>query len=514
MKLESMLIRSPNLNLDILCSLVWHLHTGGTGGTEDLLSFMSTCQSIYFAGIPALLNRELCFSEEHKLESFCDFVLRDVASRARHLSSLTFLAPMDSLDEALAEKLCRVLQHASRLHQLVFHDCDSWPRRLPTLAHAITNVKTIEHIAMHTDGGLEPVAHKMRSQIKTATIYFSAYNHFDEGDCIRFLAGFQSSLREASLQWAFFCRQHGDIVYQHVHTLRLQLFWDEFGDVGSMIAAFPSVKTLHITVDDDACKSDYGRIIRRLPRIANKRAKSWESQERIRWQYIDKICGGDVALYLAALRVDVGTLRITADQVEGDILRGILEYTRPTDRFELNVSVDWWEDQSGMFGVAPGQFEDVLRAAAPEVTHLYLTISDAPSGDEAIVRTFLHEIGQLLLTATTTQSLVLTAMHDMAKLVYLSLAINYTTSVSYPDQELVERLTAQTPNLAYVSWTFDDGEASFWRACRGEQGHSSRGQQVSISSVKQMTRVEAQELGICAKQPDSYWYSLSIETAG
>ena len=140
------------LDFDVLSVVMSHMLR-----RPDILSVMRTCKTVYAAGIPALLKRNVVFTKQQKLESFCDFILVDAPTRGKHIQGLEFFPSVGEIkDDGLVEKIVRVLKHASDLKRLVFQAAENFVASNAKIAQAFASLKGVKELRIQ-DGGAEIV---------------------------------------------------------------------------------------------------------------------------------------------------------------------------------------------------------------------------------------------------------------------------------------------------------------------------------------------------------------------
>ena len=357
------------LNLDILAHLASQLEL-----RRDILALMRTCKPVYTAGIPALLKEDVRFWKEDKLASFCDFILTDTGSRAKHIKGLEFTRDLGEVEDDLAEKLSKILEHATGLERLTLASCDDLLSS-DDIATALAGLTSItELVVRDCDTVVVGMVKQMKSPVTKASIQLNGQMDEDESNPIPMLAPFQHSLRKLYL-WEPQLLSGDDEVKSIVFPELAQLdvvFWNNV-ELEPMLRAFPNVKRFSVGLqgyDDGGLEEDKDEI----------REKNESAQEETQWEDMEYIQGDPISLYITALKTEVARLDIRMGwEADAETISGILEHAHPA-RLDFRMETDWDNEPE-----VSEQWPSLFEAASENITHLFLEVRQIEDPEPAIV---------------------------------------------------------------------------------------------------------------------------------
>lgn len=358
------------LNLDILTVVVSHMIR-----RADMLAIMRTCKSVYAAGIPALLKRNVRFAKQDKLAFFCDFILADAPARGKHIRELEFCKSLGKIKKAaLCEKVAQVLEHATGLETLTLASCDDFVASDEKIEQAFTQLKSVKDLTIReADATITEMVKQMQSPVEKVNITFIGMNDSDHNP-VSVLSAFQETLRTL-YAWQPEFEEPTSEVYPNMHNLDV-VFWNNI-DTEPLVRAFPNLRHLALDLQgatDGGLEEDKEDI----------REKNEQGQAEVQWTQLEHVSADDLNLYLAAIKANVKTLDLRVNwESETDQITAILSDMRPA-RLNLHFSTDWENE-----GDVPERLPGVLEAMSEDLTHLYMKIRDIDDPETAFVRT-LH----------------------------------------------------------------------------------------------------------------------------
>ncbi|KAF7791966.1 hypothetical protein EIP86_002993 [Pleurotus ostreatoroseus] len=203
-----------------------------------------------------------------------------------------------------------MLMHAKYLEELKVLDTEilSSHPRIPSAVAALTSLKSIAFPALNE--AASKIIQESRSSLAKVEIGFWTDEAIGPGDPIPLLYRFAHCLRDLSVTYAEFSQQ--DIMYTQVETLVIDDC--RFALAQPLIACFPNLRDLSLwTGQEDEDLED--------EEIEEHRQTNVQTQETVRWGYIQHLRGDIRSLYLLGLicqveHLDVHSAFLTASRAD------------------------------------------------------------------------------------------------------------------------------------------------------------------------------------------------------
>lgn len=348
-------MRSPRLNYDVLQHIMeiqastWTFYL-----KHSLLPLMQTCRTLYQAGVPLLLRRQIRLSRIESLTSFCLFMLSDKL-RFRHLRTLK-LSILQFPDEyAMDSILSQLFKHAQQLDHLTI-DHSKFLDRYPFTRNMIAELAALKTLILTDSFGIQhhtlrDMLLQHRSNLRSLVIDFS-YNEVS-AEPIILLEGVAPQLEGLHVTRASFLRNEGP-VFPCLKTLscgeRCQVFF-----CSPLIRAFPNLVSLKLSAEAGRDED-----------IEIHRSHNRASQESLRWQHLAIFRGSLPALYRLAPRCLLTTLCLQPSFMGFDMRESMLPAVL-ADCQPINLYLDVWHHF---------QFSEVsnMLAGTTRLKHLCISI--------------------------------------------------------------------------------------------------------------------------------------------
>ncbi|KAF7796974.1 hypothetical protein EIP86_008162 [Pleurotus ostreatoroseus] len=321
------------LNFDKLVSV-----TPWIRSRRDVLSYISTCATLYRAGISILLGFHYRITSA-RLASFRECLISKQPSSFLGLKSLEFWLdgkPESSASESSA--LIHLFTRAKRLRHVSIHGSITHQNLNPYQYLAESSTLESLYLADCDDAVDHRIVllSRLRSPLTWLKIQFSGKSV----DVVELLSNFRHTLTKATIsQAALFHATPGCINYTNLTSLELE-------DVSQtrlsiLVPAFPSLRDLKIDI-----------AYRSRRELHQLRADNWQYQQdhlNPAW-HLSSLTGNAASLYTLALEERVPTVVVTSVSLttldHGDRLHAALSLLRPLvlsidDDSEPIYSIDW-----------------------------------------------------------------------------------------------------------------------------------------------------------------------------
>ncbi|KAI0698690.1 hypothetical protein C8Q76DRAFT_244351 [Earliella scabrosa] len=457
-----------SLGPDILLVLLEHLPQ------SDVSLMMKTSKALYAAGLRPLLRHGVTLKNEALLTSFCQFILRDVSTRAPLVRKLYVNYTIESnydeddIDEDEDEDdedadnesedppapsqglrlLISVLSSTSKLEDLSMDSCEEFLQREKGLFKAITALKSLRRLQL---ASIEERAAALVDEVKSSLVEIDLFCHSEEADesnnpvpIVKRHAGTLEKLSASYVQL-----DDLDTQFPKLRALALRVISDF--QTATLRQAFPNLKYLELS------RLHYGD-------ADELRTENQEGAGLEPWEHLEHLCGDLDALYGLALsptqvrRVDV--LDVSGSEQELGKLHTLLAETSPSRL---------WLCPATTRKMTPAQLSELLKdPAARTLTHLALDIYDA---DLIQDNSLLDGLSAMLAPLQIT-FFVLRSDIDRDRAV----AQDFKAAQHGP---VAHKLALSSLHLKYIWLDLVDGKTSYWSINR-------TGENVSLAQLEPM----------------------------
>ncbi|EMD31032.1 hypothetical protein CERSUDRAFT_100757 [Gelatoporia subvermispora B] len=293
--------------------------------TQCLSRTMQTCHMLYDAGIRLLLSHERRPFSEHRLISFCHFVLNGAPVRSNFLLELTIPS---IYERSVAALVVEVLSHARALRKLnieassfsVESDSD-----FADVIRSLSSLTTLQWPDMY-EACIE-IMKRMQAPLKVA---YASFDYCAEAqDPSEVFEPFAETLEDLCAHYTIVAPSA--VHFNALQYLRLTISGNAPIDTDVLMSIYPNITSFHLNFA--SFLNDFPGALWREMRAVNEH----RPRLRGRWLGLADVEGDILALWSLALDCTVVTLSVHLTYLDEFILLSIL--LRDTSPFQLHLSI-------------------------------------------------------------------------------------------------------------------------------------------------------------------------------
>ncbi|KIP09298.1 hypothetical protein PHLGIDRAFT_12084 [Phlebiopsis gigantea 11061_1 CR5-6] len=343
------------LNYDILIAVM------AFARRSDVGRVMSTCRTLYRAGVPHLLRGSIKIKSAAQLNLLCEYMRGDLPYRSRYLRGLDLSIYADSLTEDAAPPtpfVTLLSEYAQNLEALDITYTDTLASVLSSALSTSKSLRTLTISAYSWD--LEHLLREIHAPIKALNITFEDEWHGDgviDMDPAIICAPLKDYLEYLRVSDADFATSH--IQYPRLKSLRVG--GCKFAEIEHIFNSFPNLSNLDL-------RMHHGNDTLSALDIQEHRMLNIEAQQRGCWRSLRYLEADLLSLYMLGVQSTVDSLRLVFGLLnearDGPRLRAVLSDTHPSN-LELSLP---------MHGFDLSKLGDLLDPAKDRLTILLLTV--------------------------------------------------------------------------------------------------------------------------------------------